>query len=207
MPSVLFTRLVRLRLRLDVAIAMLLPLIFACERRGSTSTQPPSAAGVEGADAGDVARVEVAHGISGAVAGSTFSGGATSLAVAGDAADRRMVVYVFSQPATCLDLSFSGWDEHRPDGTMVVSFEVMNPSPGTFAVTTNEALRSGEASVTFTRWTGAGPPKQLRADRGTVVLRAVTKNRSVAGRVVLWFGRDRLTGDFDATFCSTGHEP
>jgi hypothetical protein len=205
MPSVLFTRLVRPRLRLDVAIAMLLPLISACERLGSTAAQPPSAEGVDGADAG--ARVEVDHGLSGAVAGSTFSGGVTSLAVAGDAADRRMVVYVFSQPATCLDLSFSGWDEHRPDGTMVVSFEVMNPSPGTFAVTTNEALRSGEASVTFTRWTGAGPPRQLRADRGTVVLRAVTNNRSVAGRVVLWFGRDRLSGDFDATFCSTGHEP
>ena len=201
MPSVLFTRLVQPRLRLDVAIAMLLPLVIACERLGSTATQPPGAEGIDGADA------EVAHGISGAVAGSTFSGGATSLAVAGDEADRRMVVYVFSQPATCLDLSFSGWDEHRPEGTMVVSFEVMSPRPGTFAVTTNEALRSGEASVTFTRWTGAGPPRQLRADRGTVVLRAVTNNRSVAGRVVLWFGRDRLSGDFDASFCSTGHEP
>jgi len=201
MPSVLFTCLVQPRLRLDVAIAMLLPLVIACERLGSTATQPPGAEGIDGADA------EVAHGISGAVAGSTFSGGATSLAVAGDEADRRMVVYVFSQPATCLDLSFSGWDEHRPEGTMVVSFEVMSPRPGTFAVTTNEALRSGEASVTFTRWTGAGPPRQLRADRGTVVLRAVTNNRSVAGRVVLWFGRDRLSGDFDASFCSTGHEP
>jgi hypothetical protein len=162
----------------------------------------------EGARAASISLAEVsdaplpgADAVDGSVGGHRFAPVASALAVTGDAADARTVVYVLSTPVTCVDASFTGWDERLPEGTEVLSFEVVEAKP------------ARRVSAHYARSSRARSLSWLPATRGRVSLasgegvEAAVSDRTLSVEFTLWFGADRLAGGFHATRCPTGHEP
>jgi hypothetical protein len=183
---------------------------IGCKSERDPARGAEGSARVEAIDAveGDRAIEEHTNFVTGSVKGVRFAESVTSIAVAGDGAADRTIVYLFSRAMTCMDLSFTGWDERIAEGTVVLALELRKPRRGDLVVVPADAQAAGEASARLTRSSRAkGGGKEADAERGTVTLRALPVDGSVAGRFAIWFGQDRLSGDFSATFCPAGHEP
>jgi hypothetical protein len=121
--------------------------------------------------------------------------------------DSTTVIYVFSRPMRCLDLSFSGWDQELPQQTTFLELKVFAREPGALPAVTAEAPGPGEAVASYTRSAGAATPNETRATGGTVTLAAFAPGTSATVTFSLVFGTHRLMGNVTAVYCLGGHEP
>jgi hypothetical protein len=117
------------------------------------------------------------------------------------------VIYVFSRPVRCIDLSFAGWDTHLPGGTTFLELKVSGHAPGTVWAVQAEQPAAGQVVVTYARPFAGGGSREVRASGGTVTLAAVAAHGPASLSLSLTFGAHSLTGDLAALFCPGGHEP
>ena len=131
--------------------------------------------------------------VTGSVGGAPFGSVATAL-WAGAADDpSTTVVYVFSKPVACSELTTPGWDTRI--------------TPGSYKVVTTLTPAPGEASVNYTLSSTMGTPKEDGSTMGTVTLTTLTTSTSAKGSFTLTFGTSSISGSFDAVYCPGGHEP
>jgi hypothetical protein len=117
------------------------------------------------------------------------------------------VIYVFSRPVRCIDLSFAGWDMHLPGGTTFLELKVSGHVPGTVWAVQAERPAAGQVVVTYARPFVGGDSREVRASGGTVTLAAIAARGPASLNLSLAFGGHALTGGLAALFCPGGHEP
>jgi hypothetical protein len=120
--------------------------------------------------------------------------------------DGTTVVYLFSRPVRCLDLSVPDWDRSLEEGTQVVKVTLSGGSPGRYRVLGSTPTR-GEASLEASRATPRGAVQEVRASQGWLVLDALVPRGAAAGSFGVDLDRDRWDARFEAEFCQGGHEP
>jgi len=192
------------------AIGLLVAWAAACKAERGPSPADASAPASEGASIREAAHSGNSNVVEGSVRGNHFPASLTSFAVPSDAADARTVVYVFSGDVTCMDLSFSDWDERLPEGTEVLSVKAFDAETGPSVVVSANTLSVGKASASFIRASRTKTPEWISATGGLVSLETIgasPADRSLPGSFTLWFGTDRIAGAFIATRCPAGHEP
>jgi len=121
--------------------------------------------------------------------------------------DATTVVYLFSNPVRCLDLSFSGWDRTIANGTLVLELKLLGNAPGAFLAVTSSTLSARQAAAEWMRTSAEPPPVEVRSTGGRVTLDALVPRGPATGTFALDFGASQLTGSFKAAFCAGGHEP
>jgi hypothetical protein len=177
--------------------------LFACKGRdtkpGTGSPPPPPEPLTEDA-------TEEANTIAGSAGGAPFPQVAASFVIESPDSDATTVIYLLSKPARCLDLSFSGWDRTIPKNTLILELKILGKAPGSFLVVTTPDLSLREGSAEWSR-TAEAQPVEVRSTGGWITLDALSPRRPAKGSFMLEFGRDRLTGKFNAAFCAGGHEP
>ncbi len=145
--------------------------------------------------------------VTGSVGGAPFGSVATAL-WAGAADDpSTTVVYVFSKPVACSELTTPGWDTRITNGTSVLEMKSFGTTPGSYKVVTTLTPAPGEASVNYTLSSTMGTPKEDGSTMGTVTLTTLTPSTSAKGSFTLTFGTSSISGSFDAVYCPGGHEP
>jgi hypothetical protein len=145
--------------------------------------------------------------ITGVAGGTPFTHVAAAFVIEGPESEATTVVYLFSNPVRCLDLSFSGWDRAVSNGTLVLELKLLGKAPGTFLVVTGSTLSVREAAVEWMRTSADPPPVEVRSKGGFITLETLSAGGPATGAFSLDFGASRLTGTFKAAFCAGGHEP
>ena len=136
--------------------------------------------------------------IAGAAGGTPFTHVAAAFVIDGPESDATTVVYLFSNPVRCLDLSFSAWDRAVSNGTLVLELKLLGTAPGTFLVVTGSTLSVREAAVEWMRTSVDPPPVEVRSKGGFVRLETLSTSGPATGAFSLDFGASRLTGTFMA---------
>lgn len=121
--------------------------------------------------------------------------------------DATTVVYLFSNPVRCLDLSFAGWDHTIANGTLVLELKVLGKDPGAFLAVTGPVLSAREGAAEWMRASGDPPPIEVSSKGGWITLDTVSPRGPATGTFTLDFGSGPLSGSFNAAFCAGGHEP
>ncbi len=145
--------------------------------------------------------------IAGAAGGVPFTHVAAAFVIESPDSDATTVVYLFSNPVRCLDLSFSGWDRAVSNGTLVLELKLLGKAPGTFISVTDPTLSVREAAAEWMRTSADPPPVEVRSKGGFIKLETLSARGPATGGFSLDFGVSRLTGTFNAAFCAGGHEP
>lgn len=145
--------------------------------------------------------------ISGSVGGTTFDTANMALWLGAPDDPSTTVVYLFSKPVNCSDLSTPGWDKRITDKTQFLEMKMFGLTPATFTVTTSATPAPGEAVVNYTLSATTGTPKETGGGGGTVTLTTVNATKNVTGSFALKFGTESLNGTYDAVYCPGGHEP
>ncbi len=145
--------------------------------------------------------------IAGAAGGTPFNRVAAAFVIESPDSDATTVVYLFSNPVRCLDLSFSGWDRAVSNGTLVLELKLLGKAPGTFLAVKDGALSVREATAEWMRTSADPPPVEVRSRGGFITLETLSARGPATGAFSLDFGASRLTGTFKAAFCPGGHEP
>jgi hypothetical protein len=145
--------------------------------------------------------------IAGAAGGTPFTHVAAAFVIESPDSDATTVVYLFSNPVRCLDLSFAGWDRAVSKGTLVLELKLLGTAPGTFLAVTDRALSVREATAEWMRTSADPPPVEVRSKGGFIRLETLSARGPATGSFSLDFGASRLTGTFKAAFCAGGHEP
>jgi hypothetical protein len=121
-------------------------------------------------------------------------------------ADAATVVYLFSKPVRCLDLSLPGWDKLMGDKTFVLEIVLGGKGPGTYRVTTT-ALGPDGASVQVPRSSGRAGGESLQAGDGAVRLESRRPRGAAQGSFDVTVGGRQWLARFDAEYCAGGHQP
>jgi hypothetical protein len=178
---------------------------------GFPSSGGPSDAGSPGADAGhptvDAGSPAATSTVSGSVKSMPFSVAATSLWLGNPDDPASVVVYVFSKPVTCSDITSMGWDTRITDATQALEMKLIGTTPATYPVATGPNVGQGEASVNYTLTSTSHTPMEQISSGGSVVLSTVVPMSHVTGSFSLNFATESLTGTFNATYCPGGSEP
>jgi len=144
--------------------------------------------------------------IAGSAGGAPFSQVAAAFVIESPDSDATTVIYLLSKPVRCLDLSFSGWDRTIAAGTLILELKVLGKAPGSFLAVSGPTLSLREGSAELTR-TAEPQPVEVRSTGGWITLDALVPRGPATGTFSLEFGRERLSGRFNAGFCAGGHEP
>ena len=145
--------------------------------------------------------------VSGSADGTPFDTAAMALWLGAPDDPATTVVYVFSKPVKCSDLSTPGWDKRITNATQFLEMKMFGTTPATYKVTGSPTPAPGEAAVNYTLSSTAGVPKETAGTAGTVTLATVVATTDATGSFALTFGTHSVTGTYDATFCPGGHEP
>ena len=117
------------------------------------------------------------------------------------------VIYIFSKPVRCVDLSFSEWDRHLPRGTTFLTLKISGPAQRQLNAVKTETPGPGEAVANYARSAAPEIPNETRATSGSVTLMTFVPRSFATVSFLLAFGSNPLIGDITATFCPGGHEP
>jgi hypothetical protein len=196
----------------SVAVAAAL---MACGSTSATNTGTPNNDAAAADAAGDSASVvdggaSVDAGpssISGSADGTPFTNVASSYWIGAPDDPATTVVFVFSKPTACKDLSPPGWDKRITDGTQFLEMKMFGLTPATYNVTTSLTPAPGEASVNYTLSSQSSTPAESGSSAGTVTLSTVAATKNVTGSFALKFANNSLTGTYNAVFCPGGNEP
>jgi hypothetical protein len=131
------------------------------------------------------------------------------------------VVYLFSRPVPCGNLSTPKWDENRePADTENLEIEMAwsgptQPTPPppisyqAVSASKGSVPPSGMAGVFYqvTPQQPPGPPMEWPVTSGTVILTGLNPNVRATGTFDVTFVGGHVTGHFDALYCPNGREP
>jgi hypothetical protein len=144
--------------------------------------------------------------IVGSAGGAAFRTVEAAFVIESPEAAATTVIYLFSKPVSCVDLSFSAWDHALPRETVVLQLKLLGKEPGRFLAVTTPAA-PGEAAAQCMRVTAAGAEHVVAAKGGEISLDSVSVGGPARGRVALNFGATQMGGQFTATFCANSYEP
>jgi hypothetical protein len=161
---------------------------------------PPVPAQVDGGREGE-------NSIAGSAGGTPFSQIAAAFVIENPESDLATVIYLLSKPVRCIDLSFAGWDRTITGGTLVLELKLLGKSPGTYLAVPSPTLFPGEGAAEWMRTSSDPPPIEVRSQGGEITVDSLDPRGSTTGSFTLEFGKDRLKGNFNAAFCTNGHEP
>jgi hypothetical protein len=136
-----------------------------------------------------------------------FSQVASAFVIENPDSEGTTVIYLFSSPVRCMDLSFTAWDRALADGTMILELKLFGKTPGGYAVVGSQTPSPREAAVEWERTAGKFPPTDARSSGGWVTLDAPSSRGLASGTFAVVLGSGRLNGTFHATSCPEGHEP
>jgi len=146
--------------------------------------------------------------IMGSADGTPFTNATTVLWIGAPDSAASTVVYVFSAPIKCSEISKVGWDTRVADKTQALELKMIGTTaPATFTVVMSPTPAPGQASVNYTLTSQTGTPGEVISSGGTVTLSALKASTSATGSFDLQFGANALKGAFMATYCATGVEP
>ena len=145
--------------------------------------------------------------VSGGADGREFGPVATSFVIESPDSIAATIVYLFSKPVRCLDLSFSEWDQAIDRSTMVLELDIVGKAPGSYLVVDAPAPSQREAIVRVARAGARGAPHESRATGGWLVVDGLSPGGPARGSFTVTFGSRSMSGSFDAAFCPGGHEP
>jgi len=144
----------------------------------------------------------------GSADGTPFTNATTVLWIGAPDSAASTVVYVFSAPIKCSEISKVGWDTRVADKTQALELKMIGTTaPATFTVVMSPTPAPGQASVNYTLTSQTGTPGEVISSGGTVTLSALKASTSATGSFDLQFGANALKGAFMATYCATGVEP
>jgi hypothetical protein len=151
--------------------------------------------------------VVAGNAIAGIAHGRPFDSVAASWWIGAPDSPGTVVVYLFSTPVTCAQISGGGWDATLAEGTQSLEMKLIGTQPANYAIVKTATPAPGEASVNQTLTTG-GQGDELQASSGEVVLTQIKATTMAVGtfHVVLPSG-GKLDGSFSAPFCKGGREP
>ncbi|HET6283774.1 MAG TPA: hypothetical protein VFH73_22665 [Polyangia bacterium] len=117
------------------------------------------------------------------------------------------VVYVFSKPIKCSEITAAGWDTTIPAMTQILEVKMMGTTVGPYQpiIKAPRLPAAGEAQVNYTL-SGANPTESFSTS-GTTAIVKVTAMSTLSGSFDLLFGANALKGTFEATYCAAGREP
>jgi len=186
--------------------SLVLPLcLFACKDREAKPAPELAALSPALTQTGDAAEEQGT--IAGAAGGTPFTRVAAAFVIESPDADATTVVYLFSNPVRCLDLSFSGWDRTVENGTLVLELRLLGKAPGSFLAVTDPTFSAHEAAAEWMRTSADPPPVDVRSKGGWITLDSLSPRGPATGTFSLDFGASQLAGSFKAAFCAGGHEP
>ncbi len=119
------------------------------------------------------------------------------------------VIYVFSNPIQCADITQAGWDTTITNKTQILEVKAMGTTPGVYQpiIKAPRLPAAGEAQVNYTLSLTSGTPTESFSTSGSVTLTKLTATTSVIGSFDLMFGANALKGTFQASYCAAGREP
>jgi len=145
--------------------------------------------------------------VRGSADGAPFRAVAASWRIESPEVEGATVVYLFSQPMACVDLSFAEWDGVMEDGATVLAIEVFGKEPGNYLAASATSPSPQTARAVWMRRSRRGASLDLQASGGSVTLDAISPLGAARGSFALTFGTGSVTGEFRASFCADGHEP
>jgi hypothetical protein len=145
--------------------------------------------------------------VSGKVDGKTFGQIVSSFVIESPDSSAVTVLYLFSKPVRCVDLSFSAWDQALDPSTMILELDLVGKDAGSYRVIDAPNPSAHQAFVRMGRPATRGGLGELSATSGQVVLERRSPRGAARGAFALAFGDRPLSGRFDAEFCAGGHEP
>ncbi len=196
-------RISRARSRWPLAAAL---AMMACKGRDATpapdlSPAPPAHAQVE--DGGPQGGSTVL----GSACGAAFTDVEAAYVIESPDSDGTTVIYLFSKPVSCIDLSFSGWERVIPNGTMVLQLKLAGKAPGNYLTVATTPPSAREAAAECMRTSPRGTTSDAPSGGGWITLDSLSARGPATGTFLLEFGAGLLTGRFSAAFCADGHEP
>jgi hypothetical protein len=198
-----------------VASAVAAAALMACGGTSATNTGTPNSDAAAADAAGDSASIIDGGSsadagpstISGSADGTPFTNVASSYWIGAPDDPTTTVVFVFSKPTACKDLSPPGWDKRITDGTQFLEMKMFGLTPATYNVTTSLTPAPGEASVNYTLSSQSSTPAESGSSAGTVTLSTITAKKNVTGNFALKFSSNSVAGTYDAMYCPGGNEP
>jgi hypothetical protein len=161
----------------------------------------------EAADALAMANAQPGSGVvTGSADGMPFTNAAAFLIENPDL-ESTTVLYVFSTPVSCLDLSFSEWDRRLAKGTSFLELKISGRAQRQLPVEMTGAPGPGEAVARYARSAAPETSNETRATGGTIALMTFFPRSSATVSFSLAFGKNHLNGNVIAAFCPGGHEP
>lgn len=153
---------------------------------------------------------EVAAGsgtIAGGVGGQAFATVGAAYHVGSPDDPATSVVYLFSNPILCSEITSTGWDGSITDGTDILEIKAVGTAAAVYPVSSLPTAPSGDASVNYTLSSTTGTPVETIGTSGSVTFTTLTGGASATGSFTIGFAGSSLTGTFDAAFCAAGREP
>jgi hypothetical protein len=181
--------------------------LSTCSRRETANPVPEGAGRVPGlaAPLADAPSVEGST-VEGSVAGREFGAVASALLIESPECSRATVVYLFSKPVRCLDLSFAGWDQAMDPAAAVLELHVEGRTAGSYLVVDAPSPTAGEAVVRSVSAPKRGTAGEASATGGWITMEKVAPS-GATGTFAVTFGARQVKGRFEAAFCPSGHEP
>jgi hypothetical protein len=190
------------RLRSALAAALVV-VVLECNGKEPTRGSPAR----ETADALAMANAQpVLGGLTGSADGRPFTNAAAFLIENPDL-ESTTVLYIFSTPVNCLDLSFSEWDRRLATGTNFLELKIFGRAQRPLPVVMTGTPGPGEAVARYARSAAPETSNETRATGGTITLTRFLPRSSATVSFSLAFERNRLNGNVTAAFCPGGHEP
>jgi hypothetical protein len=185
--------------------AFLVAAATAC--RGRNVPGPTESGQVAPALVASASQDAGAGNVSGRVGGRDFGGVASAFRIESPDSNADTVVYLFSTPVRCLDLSLADWDDRLDPNTMVLELHLVGRTPGSYLAVDSPEPAAHEAIVRASQASARGGPRESRATGGWITVEALSRGGPASGAFELTFGTQPVTGRFDAEFCGGGHEP
>jgi hypothetical protein len=191
---------VRKRWALGLALVV---TVVGCQNEEPTRASPVR----EAADALAMANAQPGSGgVTGSADGTPFTNSAAFLIENADL-ESTTVLYIFSTPVNCLDLSFSEWDRRLARGTNFLELKIFGRAQRPLPVEMTGTPGPGEAVARYARSAAPETSNETRATGGTITLTKFLPRSSATVSFSLAFGRNHLNGNVTAAFCPGGHEP
>jgi hypothetical protein len=181
-------------------------VLVACKGREASPTLdvPPS---LPSKASPEEMAIDAASTIAGSVGGAPFTDIAASFVIESPDSDTTTVIYLFSKPVRCVDLSFAGWDRGLGAGGSVLELKVSGKAPGSYLSVTTPTLSAREAVAEWMRTSTKGIANEVRSSGGWITVDSLSPLGQATGTFALEFGAGQLKGSFRAAFCPGGHEP
>ena len=190
------------RQRWALALALVVAVLGCNDKeptRGSLAREATDALAMANAQPGS-------GGVTGSADGRPFTNAAAFLIENPDL-ESTTVLYLFSKPVSCLDLSFSEWDRRLARGTNFLELKIFGRAQRPLPVVMTGTPGPGEAVARYARSAAPETSNETRATGGTITLAMFLPRSSATVSFSLAFEKNRLNGNVTAAFCPGGHEP